>query len=222
MLLLDLQENLNDFEELTEARKPCLREKSPSTTANNQPPSSNIQAMTCTSKVPPRSLMKNRIITRSPLPHQDMRFKDLLKAVDDNIYIPARWHLDKEGTDLLMTDSPQPQPFPRLQQAALRETLARKISWLRASQQHTNIHPLVLVSGSKPPAFPTSQQQTFTLRSMRQSKENPTHFFNKKTKKNFIQLGHTPKTTDLNLPVLSPPYQTRLGKNTEILRLNFA
>ncbi|KAM6138216.1 hormonally up-regulated neu tumor-associated kinase homolog A-like [Phoenicopterus ruber ruber] len=213
---------LNDFEDLIEAAKPCLHEKSPSTPANNQPPSSNIQAMTCTSKVPPRSLMKTKIITRSPSPHQDVRFKDLLKAVDDNIYIPTWWHPDKESTDLLMIDSPQLLPFPRLQQAALRETLARKISWMGSSQQHTNICPLVLVNGSKPPAFPMSQQQTFTIRSMKQSKENPTHFFNKKTKKNFIQLRHTPKTTDLNLPVLSPPYQTRLGKKTEILRLNFA
>ncbi|KAM6407388.1 hormonally up-regulated neu tumor-associated kinase homolog A-like [Pluvialis apricaria] len=221
-LLLDLQENLKDFEELTEAGKPCLHEKSPSTTPTNQPPSSKIQAMTCTSKAPLWSLMKKRIITRSPLPHQDMRFKDLLKAADDNIYNPTQWHLDKEGTDLLMADAPQVSPFPRLRQAALRETLARKISWLRASQQHTNICPLVLVSGSKPPVFPMSQQQTFTIRSMRQSKENPTHLFSKKTKKNFIQLRHTPKTTDLNLPVLSPPYQTRLGKNPEILRLNLA
>ncbi|KAM9297912.1 hormonally up-regulated neu tumor-associated kinase homolog A-like [Morus bassanus] len=164
--LLDFQENLNDFEDLIEGGKPCLHEKSPSTPANNQPPSSNVQAMTSTSKVPPRSLMENRIITRSPLPHQDMRFKDLLKAVDDNSYIPTWWHLDKEGTDLPMTDCPQLSPFPRLRQATLRESLARKISWLGASQQQTNICPLVLVNGSKPPAFPMSQQQTFTIRNL--------------------------------------------------------
>lgn len=220
--LLDFPENRNDFEDLTEAGKPSLHEESPSTPANNQPLSSNVQAMTCTSKAPPQSLIENRIITRSPLPHQDMRFKDLLKAVDDNIYIPTWWHLDKEGTDLLIIDSPQLSPFPRLRQAALRETLARKISWLGASQQCTDICPLVSVNGSKPPAFPMSQQQMFTIRSMRQPKENPTHFFNKRTKKNFIQLRHIPKMTDLNLPVLSPAYQTRLGKKAEILRLNFA
>ncbi|XP_074435474.1 hormonally up-regulated neu tumor-associated kinase-like [Larus michahellis] len=163
-LLLDLQENENDFEDLTEARKPRIHEKLPSTAANNQLPSSNVEAMTCTSKAPPRSLMENKIITRSPLPHQDMRFKDLLKAGDDNICIPTRWHLDKEDTDLLMTDFPQLSPFPRLQQGALRETLARKISCLGASQQHTNICPVFLVHGSKPPAFPMSQQQTFTVR----------------------------------------------------------
>uniref|UniRef100_A0A8C8BQZ7 non-specific serine/threonine protein kinase n=1 Tax=Otus sunia TaxID=257818 RepID=A0A8C8BQZ7_9STRI len=219
--LLDFQENLNDFEGLNEAGKPCLHEKSPTPT-NNQPPSSKVQAMTCISKAPPRSLMENRIITRIPLPHQDMRFKDLLKAVDDNIYISTQWHLDKEVTDLLMVDTPQLSPFPRLRQGALRETLARRISWLGASQQRTNICPLLLVNGSKSPAFPTSKQQMFTIRSMRQSKENRTHFFSKKTRKNFIQLRHTPKPTDLNLPILSPPYQTRLGKKAEILRLNFA
>ncbi|XP_052639705.1 hormonally up-regulated neu tumor-associated kinase homolog A-like [Harpia harpyja] len=220
--LLDFQENVNDFEDLTEAENPCLDEKSPSMPTDNQPPSSNIPAMTCTSKAPRRLLIENRIITRSPLSHQDMRFKDLLKAVDDNIHIPTQWHLDEEGTDVLMIDPLQLSPFPRLRQAALRENPARKISWLGTSQQHTNICPLVLCKSSKPPASPMSQQQTSTIRSMRQSKEKPTHFFNKKTKKNFVQLRHIPKTTDLNLPVLSPPYQTRLGKKAEILRLNFA
>ncbi|XP_069661387.1 uncharacterized protein [Haliaeetus albicilla] len=220
--LLDFRENVNDFEDLTEAKNPCLHEKSPSTPTDNQPPSSNVQAMTCTSKAPRRLLIENRIITRSPLSHQDMRFKDLLKAVDDNIHIPTQWHLDEEGTDVLMIDPLQLSPFPRLRQAALRENPARKISWLGTSQQHTNICPLVLCKSSKPPASPTSQEHTFTIRSMRQSKEKPTHFFNKKTKKNFVQLRHIPRTTVLNLPVLSPPYQTRLGKNAEILRLNFA
>lgn len=220
--LLDSQNSQNDFEDLTEARKRCLHEKSSSTPANKQPPFSNIQEMTSTRKVPARSLMENRSITRSPLPHQDMRFKDLLKAVYDNIYTPAQRQLDKDGADLLVIDSPQLSPFPRLQQATLRETLPRKISLMGATQEHRDICPLVRVNGSKPPVFPMPQQQKFTIRSMRQFKENSTRFFNKKTKKNFIQLKHIPTTTDVNLPVLRPPYQTTLGKKTEILRLNFA
>ncbi|KAJ7403706.1 hormonally up-regulated neu tumor-associated kinase-like protein [Willisornis vidua] len=206
--LLDSQKNQNDFEDLTEARKPCLHEKSPSTSAKKQSPFSNVQAMTSASKLPPQSLMENKIITRSPLPCQDMRFKDLLNAVDDNIYIPTQGHPDKGVTDLLMIDSPQLPPFPRLRQAALRETLPRKISLLGASQEHTNICPLVMVKGSKPSVFHMLPQQTFTIKSMRQFKENPTHFFNKKTKKTCIQLRHLPTTRDLSLPVLSPPYQT--------------
>ncbi|XP_017679525.1 PREDICTED: hormonally up-regulated neu tumor-associated kinase-like [Lepidothrix coronata] len=218
--LLDSQKNHNNFEDLTEAEIGCLHEKSPSTPTNKQSSFSDVQAMTSTSKMPPRSLMENRIITRRPLPCQDMRFKDL-KAVDENIYTPTQRQLNKDVTDLMIDSLPLP-PFPRLRQAALRETLPRKISLLGSSQEHTNICPLVVVNGSKPSAFPMSQQQMFTIRSMRQLKDNPTHFFNKKTKKNFIQLRHTPTTTDLNLPVLCPPYQTRLGKKAEILRLNFA
>ncbi|KAM4903262.1 uncharacterized protein FYW23_001117 [Sylvia borin] len=207
--VLDSQNNHNDFEDLTEARKLCLHEKSPSTPANKQSPFSNIQAMTSTSKVPPRSLMENRIITRSPLPHQDMRFKDLQKAVYDNVHIPTQRQLDKDSADLLMIDSPQLSPFHRLQKVILRETLPRKISSLGTTQEHSDIGPFVMASGSKTPAFPKPQQQKFTIRSMRQFKENPNHFFSKKTKKNFIQLRHTPTTTDVNLPVLCPPYQIR-------------
>ncbi|KAM6279718.1 hormonally up-regulated neu tumor-associated kinase homolog [Porphyrio hochstetteri] len=220
--LLDFQENPNDSEDLIEAGKPCLHEKFPSTPTNNHSQSSNIPIMTRTSKAPTRSLMENKVISRSPLPHQNMRFKGCPKAVDDNIYIPTRWHLDKDSTDLLMIDSPQLLPFPRLRQAALRETPAKKSSWLGASQQHTNICPLVLANGSKPPAFSMSQEQMFTLSSMRQPKKNPTHFFSTKTKKNFIELRQTRKTTDLNLPALSPPYKMRLGKKAEIQRLYFA
>lgn len=219
--LLDFQENLKDFEDLTVARKSGLQEKSQATVANNQPPSSNIQAVTSTSKVPPQSLMENRTITRSPLPQQDMRFKDLLKAVDDNISMPIKWHPGKEGTNLLTTVSPQISPLPRLQQTALRETKARKISRLGRSQQHTNICPLLLVSGSKPPAFPMSHEQILTVRSLKQSEEKSIYCCNKKAKKNSNQLRFTSKTTDLNLPALSPPYQARLGEKAEILWLNF-
>ncbi|OXB61228.1 hypothetical protein ASZ78_003791 [Callipepla squamata] len=219
--LLVFQENLKDFEDLAEVRKSCLQEKSQTTVTNNQPPSSNIQAMTSTSKVPPQSLMENRTITKSPLPQQDIRFKDLLKAVDDNISMPIQWHPGKEGTNLLMTVSPQISPLPRLQQTALRETKARKLSRLGRSQ-HTNICPLILVNGSKPPAFPMSHEQMLTVRSMKQSKEKTTYCCNKKAKKNLNQLRHTSKTTDLSLPALYPPCQARLGEKAEILKLNFA
>ncbi|XP_027554111.1 hormonally up-regulated neu tumor-associated kinase homolog A-like [Neopelma chrysocephalum] len=111
--LLDSEKNQNDFEDLTEAGIACLHEKSPSTPTNKQSSFSNVQAMTSTSKMPLRSLIENRIITRSPLPCQDMRFKDLLKAVDDNIYIPTQRQLNKDVTDLTI-DSPPLPPFPRL------------------------------------------------------------------------------------------------------------
>ncbi|KAM7062039.1 uncharacterized protein M8220_001981 [Acridotheres tristis] len=217
-----MNNNQNVFKDLAETGKPCLHEKSPSTSANKQFPFSNVQAMTSTSKVPPRSLMENRIITRSAFPHQDMRFKDPLKAVYDNIHVPTQKQLDLDSADLLMIDSPQLSPFPRLQQATLREALPRRISLLGTTQEHIDICPLVTANDSKTPAFPLPKQQKFTLRSMRQFKENPLHFFDKKIKKNFIQLRHIPTTTDVNLPVLCPPYQTRSEKKTKTLRLNFA
>ncbi|KAL2306685.1 hypothetical protein Nmel_004615 [Mimus melanotis] len=220
--LSDSQNNQNDFKDLTETRKPCLHEKSPPTSANKQFPFSNVQAMTRTSKVPPWSLLENRIITRSPFPHQDMRFKDFLKAVNANIHIQTQKQLDLDSADLLMIDSPQLSPFPRLQQATLRETLPRKISLLGTTQEHTDICPLVIANGSKTPAFHMPKEQKFTLRSMRQLKQNSIDFFSKKTNKNFIQLRHIPTTTEVNLPVLCPPYQTRSAKKTETLRLNFA
>ncbi|XP_058692108.1 uncharacterized protein LOC131577903 [Poecile atricapillus] len=219
---LDSQNNQNDFEDLTEARKPCLHEKYPFTTANKQSPFSNIQAMTSTSKILPWSLVKNRITTSSPLPRQDRRFKHLLKTVYDNIHIPTQRQLDKDGADLLMINCPQQSPFPRLQQATLRETLPRKISLLGTTQEPADTCPLVTANGSKPPILPMPQQQKFIIRNMKQFKENPTHFFNNQTKKNLIQLRHIPTITDVNLPVLCPPYQTRLGEKREILRLNFA
>ncbi|RMC13287.1 hypothetical protein DUI87_10822 [Hirundo rustica rustica] len=139
--VLDSQNNQNDFEDLPEARKPCLHEKSPSTAANKQSLFLNLQAMT--SKGTPWSLMENRITTRSPLPCQNMRFKDFLKVVYDNVRITTQRQVDKDGTDFLMIASPQLPPFPRLQQATLRGTLPRKISFLGATQEYTGICPLV-------------------------------------------------------------------------------
>ncbi|KAM8809925.1 uncharacterized protein ACNFOS_001365 [Eudromia elegans] len=222
--LLDFQENVNDFEDLTEVRKSCLCEKSLPILANNQPPSSNLHArcsaMACTSKVLPQSLMENRIIARSPLPHQNMRFKDLLEEMDDNIPGPARWHSDQEDTNFVVTDSSQHSTLPRLRQAAPKQTVTSRISGLAPSQQHTSISPLFLAKSSKPSDFSMSRQQTLTGRSLRQSREKTTHFFNK-VKKNLIQLRHAHKATDLNLPVLSPQYQKRSEKKAETLRLNF-
>uniref|UniRef100_A0A8C0V525 non-specific serine/threonine protein kinase n=1 Tax=Cyanistes caeruleus TaxID=156563 RepID=A0A8C0V525_CYACU len=220
--LLDSQNNHNDFEDLTEARRPCLHEKYPFIKANKQSPFSNIQAMTSKSKILPWSPVENRITTSSPLPCQGRRFKHLLKTAYDNIHIPTQRQLDKDGADLLMMNCPQQSPFPRLQQATLRETLPRKISLLGTTQEPADTCPLVTANGSKTPILPMPQQQKFIIRNKKQFKENPTHFFNYQTKKNLIQLRHIPTTTEVNLPVLCPPYQTRSGEKTEILRLNFA
>ncbi|XP_025894192.1 hormonally up-regulated neu tumor-associated kinase-like [Nothoprocta perdicaria] len=139
--LTQFQENVNDFEDLTEVRKLCLWQKSPPILANNQGLSSNLHAkcsgIACTSKVPPQSLMENRIIARSPLPHHNMRFKDLLEAMDDNMSVPAWWHSGQEDTNLVVIDSSQHSTLPRLRPAAPKETITSRISRLGTSQQHT-------------------------------------------------------------------------------------
>ncbi|XP_053879680.1 hormonally up-regulated neu tumor-associated kinase homolog A-like [Malaclemys terrapin pileata] len=221
--LLDLQENLDDYKDLADVRKLYLPEKPPPTLANNPTHSANHQSQrSCTSRITPRSLTENRVIDHSP--HQDTRFKDLLTAMDETIPTPAWLYSEKESPNLLMIETPQLSPLPRLRQAALRDTIVKKISCMGTSHQQTSGSPPFLVNGSRPPIFPISQLQTHMVRSLRQSKENPKTFFynNMKIKRNLVQIKHTHKVTDLNLPVLSPPYQTRSGKKSEILRLDFA
>ncbi|XP_019352459.1 serine/threonine-protein kinase MARK1 isoform X1 [Alligator mississippiensis] len=221
---VSLQENMDDSEELAEVGKASLPEKLPPALVQNQAHSANHQVqrstMSFTSKVTPRSLTENRIVGWSTVPHQDTRFKDLLKAADDNIPTPTWRHPGKESPNRLMIKSPQLSPLPRLRQAALRDTIVKKFSWMRSSQQ-TSGPPPFLINASKPPIFPMPQQQTFMVRSLKQSKENPSNLLNT-NKRNLVQLKNTHKTTDLNLPVLSPPYQTRSEKKSEIFRLDLA
>lgn len=221
---MSLQENMDDSEELAEVGKASLPEKLPPALVQNQAHSANHQVqrstMSFTSKVTPRSLTENRIVGWSTVPHQDTRFKDLLKAADDNIPTPTWRHPGKESPNRLMIKSPQLSPLPRLRQAALRDTIVKKFSWMRSSQQ-TSGPPPFLINASKPPIFPMPQQQTFMVRSLKQSKENPSNLLNT-NKRNLVQLKNTHKTTDLNLPVLSPPYQTRSEKKSEIFRLDLA
>lgn len=204
--LLALQQKLSDAGGFPAAGKPHLYGDPTPTPANKQPSSSSAQAIAPTSRAPAQSLIEDRIKPRSPLSHQDVRCKSLLKAADG---IPRWWHFDKEGRDPLNTDPPKLSAFPRLQE----QTLAQRISWLGTSQRHTNICPL------DPAAFSMPQQQTSAPRGMKHPKENPTRF---PSKKNSIQLRHASKSTDLNLPLLPPSHQSRLGKKMEILRLNFA
>ncbi|XP_019393242.1 PREDICTED: uncharacterized protein LOC109311832 isoform X4 [Crocodylus porosus] len=221
---VSLQENVDDSEELTEVREASLPEKLPPALVQNQAHSANHQVQrsttSSTSRVTPRSLTENRLVGWSTVPHQDTKFKDLLKAVDDNIPTPTWRHPGKESPNRLMIKSPQLSPLPRLRQAALRDTIIKKFSWMRSSPQ-TSDPPPFLINASKPPIFPMPQQQTFMVRSLRQSKENPSNLLNT-NKRNLVQLKNTHKTTDLNLPVLSPPYQTKAEKKSEIFRLDLA
>ncbi|XP_067416793.1 hormonally up-regulated neu tumor-associated kinase homolog A-like [Emydura macquarii macquarii] len=156
--LLDLQENLDDYKDLAEVRKSYLPEKSPRTSANNATHFANHQvqrsAMSCTSRVTPRSPTENRVVDHSPMTDQDTRFKDLLKAMDENIPTSKWLYSEKGSPNLLMIETPQLSPLPRLRQAAIRDTIGKKISWVGTSQQQRSGSPPFLVSGSRPPNVP--------------------------------------------------------------------
>ncbi|XP_034966601.2 hormonally up-regulated neu tumor-associated kinase-like [Zootoca vivipara] len=224
---LDPQENIEDIKGFSEERKSYLSEKPPSALGNNPAYSMNNQAqrslMSCASRLTPRSAIENRLVDQSPMVCPDTRVKDLLKAMDENLPTLPWQYQEKESSALLIMESPHLSPLPRLRQVALRDPITKKISLMGLSQQQPNGSSPFFVNGSRPPIFPMTPQQTLMVRSLRQSKEKSKDFFNSgKVKRNFVQLKHTPKDVDLNLPVLSPPYQTRSGKKPEILRLDFA
>ncbi|XP_061482240.1 uncharacterized protein LOC133384349 [Rhineura floridana] len=224
---LEPQENAEDIKGSTEARKSYLSEKPPSALGNNPVYFMNHQAqrslMSCTSRLMPRSVIENRLVDQSPMVCPDTRVKDLLKAMDESLPAPTWQYQEKDSSGFLIMESPRLSPLPRLRQVALGDPITKKISWLGLSQQQTNGSSPFFVNCSRPPIFPMTQQQTLMVRSLRQSKEKSKDFFNSgKIKRNFVQIKHTSKDMDLNLPVLSTLYQTRSGKKSEILRSDFA
>nr|XP_060611027.1 uncharacterized protein LOC132762036 [Anolis sagrei ordinatus] len=212
----DPQENEEDVKDFTEVRKSYSSERTPSATGNNH----QAQYMT---RLTPRSATESRAVDQSPVVFPDTKVKDLLKAMDENLSAPTWQYPEKDSSAFLIMETPQLSPLPRLRQVALRDSITKRVSWVGFTQQQPNGSSPFFANGSRPPVFPMSQQQTLMVRSLRQSKEKSKELFNSSNiKRNFVQLKHMPKDTDLNLPVLSPPYQTRSAKKPEILRLDFA
>lgn len=222
---LDLPENVRDGKDFTETRKEYLSVR-PSYTLGNKPACSATNqaqrsSMTCTSRLTPRSAIENQVAEQNPMTFPDTRVKDLLKAMDENFPGPM-WHFqEKDSSAVLVTETLQFSPLPRLRQVSLKEPLPKKISWMGLSHQQPSASPPVFVTGSRPPIFPITQQQTFIVRSLRQSRESKDLFNSSKIKRNFVQLKPAKKDRDLNLPILSLPYQSRSGKKSEILRFDF-
>ncbi|KAF7246884.1 Hormonally up-regulated neu tumor-associated kinase [Varanus komodoensis] len=224
---LNPQENIEDVKNFADVRKSYLAEKPPSALANNPTYSINHQAqrssMSCISRVTPRSATENRIVDPSPVAFPETRVKDLLKAMEENITAPMWQYQEKDSSAFLIMETPQLSPLLKLRQVSLRDPITKKTSWMTASTQQPNSSPPFCVKSSRPPIFPVAQQQMLMMRSLRKSKEKPDDFFNtSKVKRNLVQMKHLPKDMDLNLPALSPPYQSRSGKKPEILRLDFA
>ncbi|XP_029451351.1 hormonally up-regulated neu tumor-associated kinase homolog A-like [Rhinatrema bivittatum] len=221
---LDDQDRLTDPDEPAKAQKPCVQDKQTTALMDNSPSDQQApkSALSSSGTITPRVLLENKVQDQSPAPQQDARFKDLLKAVGGNIPAPTWRYPEKESPNLGTNEMPQLSPLPRLRQAAFRDILTKKFSWVGPSQQATSGSPPFLVDCSKPPAFSVSRQQTLMARNLRQSKERPRiSFTNNRIKRNLIQLKHTHKATDLNLPMLSIPFSTKPEKKSEILRLDF-
>ncbi|XP_058880763.1 hormonally up-regulated neu tumor-associated kinase-like [Acipenser ruthenus] len=155
-------------------------------------------------------------------PQQETRFKDILQAMDDKGLSPAWRCQEKEGRHFVAIDSSQLSPLPKLRQTALRDSISRKITWIGIARHSTNDSPPFLVNGSRPPCFPSSRQQALIVKSLRHSKEKTCAPVNNNiVKRHSIQIRHTHKGADLNLPVLSQPFQSKSDKKTELLRMDF-
>lgn len=210
---LDEHEHLDGNNDQVYVKKSDSQDKEKSifvvkpTLSANQPTQKSVAS--CPGKGEKKSLARN-----SYVPEEGTRFKDLLKAVDDNMLIPTWRYQDKEGPSLAIAEPPQLSPLPRLRQTALRDNITKRVPWVGMPQHSTSGIPLVLPPGTRPPIFPMSRQQTLMVRSLRQSKEKQRISFsnNIRIKRNMVQLKHTHKSVDLNLPLLSPPFQSKSDK----------
>nr|XP_033791607.1 hormonally up-regulated neu tumor-associated kinase-like isoform X2 [Geotrypetes seraphini] len=204
---LDERDHVDD----AEVQRPCAHEKQTPASLVNAP--SEQPSLSSSGTVTPRALLESKASKQSPAPQQEAIFKDLLKAMDENIPVPTRQSPEKESQHLAMNDVPQLAPLPRLRQAVFRDALSKRFSWVGLSQQAAPTSPPFLADCSRPPVFSLARQQTLMARSLRQSKEKPRmSFTNAKMKRNLIQLRHTHQATDLNLPMLSLPCSTKAEK----------
>ncbi|XP_067882952.1 hormonally up-regulated neu tumor-associated kinase homolog A [Heterodontus francisci] len=173
-------------------------------------------------KKTPRSLLESKGHYKSPAAYHETKFKDLLQAMEDQS-ATANWrYQEKDGHNFVVIDTPQLSPLPKLKQSIFKDNLSKKITWVGTPHHRTNGSAPFLVNGGRHPLFPPSRQQTLIVKSLRQSKEKTqTSLTNNVFRRNCIQLKAPQKPTDLNLPVLSPAFQSKSDKKGEILRLDF-
>nr|XP_006625962.1 PREDICTED: hormonally up-regulated neu tumor-associated kinase homolog A-like [Lepisosteus oculatus] len=172
--------------------------------------------------VSPRLLVENKGHNKSPALHQDTRFKDLLQAMDPKVPALAWRCPEKEGRHFTALESAQLSPLPKLRHTALKDNISRRITWVGTTKNGTGGSPPFLVNGSRPPSFPSSRQQTLIVKSLRHSKERGRNAVsNSAAKRNSIQIRHTHRVADWNLPALSPAFHSKSDKKSELLRMDF-
>ncbi|KAM4771045.1 uncharacterized protein WCC33_002852 [Rhinophrynus dorsalis] len=173
------------------------------------------------SKATPKPLNKHTIQT-SPSQKQGTRIRELLKSMDDSIPPSFCQQQDKESLNLVMIETANHSPLPRLRQPAHKDHFTKRISWVTNSHHAKSGSPPFIINGSRPPVFPMSRQQTIMVRSLRHSKDkSQISLDTSKVKRNTIQLKQTQKHADLNLPLLLPSYHKKSDKKNDILRLEF-
>ncbi|KAI1897645.1 hypothetical protein AGOR_G00085400 [Albula goreensis] len=172
--------------------------------------------------ISPRMHLETRGCSRSPTAHQETRFKDILQAMDEKAPALAWRCQEKDGRHFAAVEMAQTtSPLPKLRNAAPKDGIARKITWVGMTRNSTSGSPF-LVNGSRPPAFTSSRQQTLVIKSLRHSKERGRNTIsNGVTKRNSIQLRNSHRVADLNLPLLSPAFQAKADKKSELFRMDF-
>ncbi|KAM3851042.1 uncharacterized protein M6D78_016780 [Vipera latastei] len=218
------RESEEDVKDWPEVRKLYLWEKPPSTLRNNPRDAMNYEteksSVSYMCRLTPRSANENRIVDQDHMFFPNTKVKDLLKAMNKNLLAPKWQAQERKSSAFLVTETPQLSPLPRLKQSATKDHIIKKISRLGSSQQESP-GSTFFVGISRPPVFPVTHEHTFMVKGLRQSKEKSNDFLkNDKIKRN-VQLKYTTKDADLNLPTLSPSYQTS-GKKSGVLRLDFA
>ncbi|XP_078398989.1 hormonally up-regulated neu tumor-associated kinase [Cetorhinus maximus] len=173
-------------------------------------------------KKTPRSLLESKGHYKSPAAQHETKFKDLLQAMEDQS-AAANWrYQEKDGRNFVLIDTPQLSPLPKLKPSVFKDNLSKKISWVRTPRHGINGSSPFLVNGGRHALLPPSRQQTLIVKSLRQSKEKTQASLTSNIfRRDCIQLRAPQKPTDLNLPVLSPAFQSKSDKKGEILRLDF-
>ncbi|KAG2468134.1 HUNK kinase, partial [Polypterus senegalus] len=113
-------------------------------------------------------------------------------------------------------------PLPRLRANGLQENMSRRITWFGTARHRTHDTPLFQVNGSKPALLPSSRQPMITVKRLPLSKEKTRIAVNNPlAKRNSVQIRQLQKTANLNLPVLSPPFQSKSDKKAEVLKMDY-
>ncbi|KAL4661026.1 hormonally up-regulated neu tumor-associated kinase-like [Arapaima gigas] len=160
--------------------------------------------------ITPRTLLENRGHSQSP-DHQDMSIREFLRVIEEKPSPVGLWHHRGFGG----SPQTQPLPLPKVRHTILRDGITQKLTWVDVAQHKPGESP-ILMNRSRPPVFPSSRQQTLTIKSLRHSCERgrgPAFSAGGTiTKRNTVQLRNSHRGPELNLPVLAPPSKPRLKR----------